>query len=33
MKVSIGVGYGGNNPGAVSFLGKKDLNLVEALVC
>ncbi|MFR1178853.1 MAG: hypothetical protein ACLSDH_02155 [Bacilli bacterium] len=33
MKVFIGVGHGGNDPGAVSYLVEKDVNLVEALAC
>ena len=31
MKVFIGVGHGGSDPGAVSYLVEKDVNLVEAL--
>lgn len=33
MKVFIGVGHGGSDPGAVSYLVEKDVNLVEALAC
>ena len=33
MKVFIGVGHGGSDPGAVSCLVEKDVNLVEALAC
>ena len=33
MKVFIGVGHGGSDPGAVSHLVEKDVNLVEALAC
>ena len=32
-KVFIGVGHGGNDPGAVGFLVEKEVNLVEALAC
>ena len=32
-KVFIGVGHGGNDPGAVSYLVEKEVNLVEALAC
>ena len=32
-KVFIGVGHGGSDPGAVSYLVEKDVNLVEALAC
>ncbi len=32
-KVFIGVGHGGNDPGAVGYLVEKDVNLVEALAC
>lgn len=33
MKVFIGVGHGGSDPGAVSHLVEKDVKLVEALDC
>ena len=33
MKVFIGVGHGGSDPEAVSYLVEKDVNLVEALAC
>ena len=33
MKIFIGVGHGGSDPGAVSYLVEKDVNLVEALAC
>ena len=33
MKVFIGVGHGGSDPGALSHLVEKDVNLVEALAC
>ena len=33
MKVFIGVGHGGNDPGAVSTVKEKDLNLSIALAC
>ena len=33
MKVFIGIGHGGSDPGAVSHLVEKDVNLVEALAC
>ena len=32
-KVFIGVGHGGNDPGAVGYLVEKEVNLVEALAC
>ena len=32
-KVFIGVGHGGSDPGAVSHLVEKEVNLVEALAC
>ena len=32
-KVFIGVGHGGKDPGAVSYLVEKDVNLVEGLAC
>ena len=30
-KVFIGIGHGGNHPGAVRYLVEKEVNLVEAL--
>ena len=32
-KVFIGVGHGGDDPGAVGYLVEKEVNLVEALAC
>ena len=32
-KVFIGVGHGWKDPGAVSYLVEKDVNLVEGLAC
>ena len=32
-KVFLGVGHGGNDPGAAKYLVEKDVNLVMALAC